>query len=433
VLDVVYNHLGPSGNVLPALAKNYFHPSAANLWGDALNFDGEGSAAVRQFFLQNACQWFDEFRVDGLRLDAVHAIEDKSEPHIIAQIAAAAHARGAFVIAEDERNDAAIITPAEQDGRSAHAAPNAKSRGWGVDGMWSDDFHHVMRVALTGQREAHFANYTGATDEWIAALREGWFYRGQPFKGWQGRPRGTPANHLEPERFVFCISNHDQVGNRPLGDRLHAVISPAAYRAVSMLVCLSPYTPLIFMGQEWAANTPFPFFTDHPGEIGAKMRANRLREFQHYNATYDAATLERMPDPQAEATFRQAKLDWMERERPPQASVLALYRACLQLRAKHAIFQSPPRDAWQVDRVGDGLIGLRWHETTGDWLLLVTVADRTVSVAGSNAFVRNRDARRWRLVLGSEEERFGGGGVPRAARGETLALHGPAAALWREA
>lgn len=417
ILDVVYNHLGPVGNVLPALSSHYFHERKESGWGAALNFDGGESAPVRQFFLQNAAMWLDEFRFDGLRLDAVHAIHDSSESHLVAQIAAAARERGAFVIAEDDRNEAKIVTPVDRD-------------GWGLDGMWSDDFHHTMRVGLTGQCEAHFANYSGAVDEWVETLRAGWFYGGQYFKSWQ-RTRGTPGDALAPEQFIFCISNHDQVGNRPLGDRLHEVISPETYRAVSMLLCLTPFTPLLFMGQEWAASARFPFFTDHPGEIGANMRGNRLKEFERYNATHDASTLARMPDPQAEETFRAAKLDWSERERPVYAATLALYRDCLRVRAQHSIFQSPPRTAWRVQRVGEGSLGLRWSQPERDWLLVTAMAAGEPSIT-DEPFVRPRAGRQWQVVLDSEDERFGGRGVARMIAGEGIPLRGPGTLLLRE-
>ncbi len=402
IMDVVYNHLGPCGNVLPTFSDDYFHREEGSIWGAALNFSGPNSGPVREFFLQNACMWFDDYRVDGLRLDAVHAIVDHSPGHVVAEVAAAAHERGGFVIAEDDRNDARILTAREEG-------------GWGVDGMWADDFHHVMRVALTGQHEAHFANYTGVLDEWVETLRHGWYYRGQHFKSWN-RARGTAAGHLRPEAFVFCISNHDQVGNRPLGDRLSDMISPEEYRAMSMLLCLVPYTPLLFQGQEWATRTPFAFFTDHPGELGGNIAKYRMNEFEHYGATYPAAMLARMPDPQAESTFLAAKLDWEEREREPHAGVLALYRECLRLRARHALFQSPDRNTWRVDPLGTAGLALRWHEPERDWVLVV-------SWRKGVEFAAPDDTRHWTRVLSSNESRFGG-----ASGAEMIA---PAAVLWR--
>lgn len=402
IIDVVYNHLGPCGNVLPKFSPHYFEADRDSGWGAGLNFDGDRSGPVREFFLQNACLWFDEYRVDGLRLDAVHAIEDASRPHFIAEVAAVAHARGAFVIAEDERNDATIITPAE-------------AGGWGVDGMWSDDFHHTLRVALTHQRETFFANYTGTIDEWVTTLRMGWLYHGQYFRTWK-RERGTPAGHLGPEQFVLCISNHDQVGNRPLGDRLSEAVSPEAYRAVSMLLCLSPYTPMLFMGQEWAARTPFPFFTDLPGEVGENLARSRLREFRERGALYSAEMLAQMPDPQAPSTFQAAKLNWTEREQPEHRCILALYRECLRLRATHPIFQSPSRDRWSVDKLRDTTLALHWRDRAGEWLLTVSVVTAaTLEPAGPGE---------WELVLSSNDRRFGG-----EAGRESV---GPGATLWRK-
>lgn len=401
MVDVVYNHLGPCGNVLPLFSSDYFHRERDTLWGAGLNFDGENSAPVRQFFLQNAGMWFDEFRVDGLRLDAVHAIHDRSTPHFVAEIAALAHARGAFVVAEDERNDVQITTSVE-------------AGGWGVDGMWSDDFHHTMRVTLTGEREGHLANYRGGLDEWVATLRAGWLFRGQDSQSRQCAHHAAGAP-LPPEKFVLCISNHDQVGNRPLGDRLGATVSPEVYRAMSALCCLVPYTPLFFMGQEWAAGAAFPYFCDLPGDVGMAMAQYRRNEFVQRGATYSADVLARMPEPQAEATFLKAKLEWDERMLPAHAGVLALYRECLHLRAAHAVFQSAPRSEWTVEKLEGDVLSLRWRDPQGDWWLLVSVAD--------DGLLQPVDHGDWHLVLASNEPRFGGSGA-----NERLS---PGATLWR--
>jgi maltooligosyltrehalose trehalohydrolase len=417
ILDVVYNHFGPSGNVLPQYADAYLHRQRESFWGRTLNFDGVDAAPVRQFFLQNACMWLDEFRFDGLRLDAVHAIHDDSPTHIVAEIAAAAHARGAFVIAEDERNDARIITGRDEG-------------GWGVDALWSDDFHHTMRVALTGQRTAHFACYHGTMAEWAETLREGWLYRGQIFPLWK-RPRGTPGAQLPPERFVLCISNHDQVGNRPLGDRLSDVADPASYRAVSLLLCLQPYTPMLFMGQEWSARAPFPFFCDLPGDLGANIAANRQKEFAHSGAHYESELLERMPDPQAAKTFEAAKLNWAEREQAPHAGVLALYRAALQLRAREPIFWSPARGVWTVEALSEATLALRASDSAGDWLLTICLAPKGEPAVAEHAFVQPRPGRKWERVLASNELRFGGADDA-SAEPAALALHGIGALLLRE-
>lgn len=403
VLDVVYNHLGPNGNVLPAFSPHYFHPERQNVWGRSLNFDGELAGPVRDFFLQNVAMWLDEFRFDGLRLDSTHSIADESAPHFLAEVAAAVHARDGFVIGEDERNDVKTLAPPREG-------------GWGLDGVWADDFHHTVRVALTGQRESHFGSYHGTVAEWVETLSHGWLYRGQYFPHWQ-RGRGSEAGHLPPERFVMCISNHDQVGNRALGERLHHDLAPPRYRAVSMLLCLLPYTPMLFMGQEWATARPFTFFSDHPGEVGRRMAKNRAAEFEHNGAHPGRAVLACMPDPQAEQTFLDSKLDWAERERAPHEQTLALYRACLRLRASEVIFQSPPRKNWAVQKISSGLLGLRWKCRTGDWLLLLSVAPPAEWPTLDDAFGRPRGDRHWKLVLSSNDPRFGG-------RADHPTLHG---------
>ena len=416
VLDVVYNHIGPCGAVLSRYAAGYFHPEKSTIWGQTLNFS---DPAVRAFFVGNACMWLDEYRFDGLRLDATHAIEDDSPVHLVAEIAAAARERGAFTIAEDERNEARVIAPVDEG-------------GWGVDGVWADDFHHAARVTLTRQREAHFASFSGTVDESVRALKSGWIYEGQhsPHKN---APRGTPAGHRPPEQFVHSISNHDQVGNRPLGERLSDSVSPEAYRALSMLLCLTPYTPMLFMGQEWSAGSPFVFFTDLPGEVGAGVADGRRKEFAHYGANYDARTLALMPDPQDPQAFRSCKLDWAERQQPHHIEVLALYRACLRLRAATPIFRNPPREIWAVERVAENVLGLRWKEEGGDWLLLVGLEPGRSTVKEEN-FVACAPGRRWRLRLASNEARFGGDGPGGAGRVESdrIVFPTPGALLLRE-
>jgi len=416
VLDVVYNHVGPSGAVLARYAKDYFHESKHTIWGRTLNFS---DPAVRAFFVGNACMWLDEYRFDGLRLDATHAIEDESPTHLVAEIAAAAKERGAFTIAEDERNEVRVITPADEG-------------GWGADGVWADDFHHTTRVALTRQREAHFASFNGTVEECVRALRSGWVYEGQP-SAHQNAPRGTPASHRPPEQFVHCISNHDQVGNRPLGERLSDSVSPESYRALSMLLCLTPYTPMLFMGQEWAAGSPFVFFSDLPGEVGAGVAEGRRKEFAHYGANHDARSLALMPDPQDPDAFRRCKLDWSERHSPHHVEVLALYRACLRLRAANPIFRNPPRDVWTVEKVAENVLGLRWKEAGGDWLLLVGLAPG-MSTVREEGFTACGAGRRWRIRLASNEARFGGDGPGGAGRVESdrFVFPTPGALLLRE-
>lgn len=404
IVDVVYNHLGPSGNVLPLFSSRYLRQNSDTGWGAGLNFDGEGSEPVRQFFLQNAVMWLDDYRVDGLRLDATHAIHDASSIHLVSQIAGIARTRGAFTIAEDDRNDAKIVSPPE-DG------------GWGVNGVWADDFHHVVRVGLTGERIGYLANYSGDISEWLAALHEGWLFRGQHFPSWR-RPRGTPAAHLPQHKFVFCISNHDQVGNRPCGDRLHDAVSPAMYRAASMLLCLAPYTPMLFQGQEWAASSPFPFFTDFAGDIGENMAKNRRAEFERVGMAYPQEELDQMPDPQAPGTFQAAKLDWRERSRPQHAAVLKLYQECLRLRAEQSVFAACDRSLWRVESHAAKSFSIVWDRPGERWTLIVSLAPGFPPTPPHEGV--------WQMVLSSNEARFGGDVNADAEARLYRAIEGPA-------
>ena len=296
IIDAVYNHFGPDGAYFGAYTKSYFNPAHKTPWGDALNFDGPHNGPVREFFLYNAIHWMEDFHFDGFRLDATHAIVDDSGRHILSEIAAAVHERGGFLFAEDERNDARLATP-EADG------------GIGLDGMWADDFHHIVRVMLTGEQESYFENFAGSAGELTDTLEHGWFYRGQLTRR-GGRERGTECIQLPTSAFCCCISNHDQVGNRAFGERLDESCTPAAYRAASALLCLSPYTPLIFQGQEWMASTPFLFFTDHNEELGRLITAGRRKEFESFKAFAESHLTEQIPDPQHETTFQRSKLNW---------------------------------------------------------------------------------------------------------------------------
>ena len=421
VLDVVYNHLGATGNHLPLYSTHYFHSVRETNWGTSLNFDGDRSAQVRNFFVQNAFYWLDEFRFDGLRLDATHAIHDESPLHLIAEIRQGAHERGAFLIAEDERNEASVISN------------GSGKAGWGLDGVWADDFHHTVRVALTAEREGYLESFKGHLDEWVETLRHGWFYRGQPAPH-LGEPRGTPCAELPTERFVHCISNHDQVGNRALGERLNHLVSPEIYRAISMVICLTPYTPMLFMGQEWSASSPFLYFTDHPGELGTKMAYYRREEFKKVRINMSDAILARMPDPQAKTTFTASVLQWDECQRPPHAQCLALYRECLNLRARVPTFQNPSRETWRVTKLDSELLGIRWSENSGDWLLLVSLAGARDITFSADPFTAPATGRHWESVILSNDFKFGGKAGPGqlSIDRQILSFDRPAAGLLRE-
>ncbi len=331
-LDVVYNHFGPDGAYQGAFSPSYFSHRHRSPWGAGINFDGPRCEGVRHYVVENALRWVHEYHVDGLRLDATHAIVDEGPRHIVAELAAAVHeseparTRRVLVIAEDMRNLAHLVKPeAGSDGE------HPGTPGWGVDAVWSDDFHHQMRVALAGDRDAWFGDFDGTTDDIATTLSNGWFYSGQVAPHF-ARARGTDSTGVPMSRFVVFLQNHDQAGNRAMGDRLHHAIDPAAFRAASVLLLLAPETPLLFMGQEWAASSPFRYFTDHHPELGRAVTEGRRREFRHFAAFSDPAASASIPDPQAWETFATSRLDWEERSHEPHAGVLRLHRSLLRLR-----------------------------------------------------------------------------------------------------
>lgn len=398
VLDVVYNHLGPEGNYLPAITGGRFFTSRHHTpWGDAVNYDGPDSGPVRDFVIQNVLYWAHEYHVDGFRLDATHAILDDSPTHILQEIAGRLHALRPprLVIAEDERNERRLLLPPDEG-------------GFGLDAVWADDLHHELRRLVAGDTEGYFGSYTGSIRDVVTTLRKGWFFEGRE-SGHGGAPRGTPADGLPPRAFVQCIQNHDQVGNRALGDRLHHSIGPSDYRALSALLILSPYTPLLWMGQEWMASAPFLYFTDHPVELGRLVTEGRREEFAHFSSFADPAMREEIPDPQAVETFRRSVLCWEEREGPPHAGVLTLYRELLGLRRSEPALRTRDRAHFAVAALGDHALALRRWSPAGDVLLLV------VRLAGGEPPVLDRQpetrapaGHRWSVVLSTEDERFGG-------------------------
>ncbi len=321
ILDVVYNHLGPDGAYLWTVSPAFFSDRHENPWGRGVNLDGPGSAVVRALLADNARHWIREYHLDGLRLDATHALADDSPRHVLADLAAAVHetpGRRTLAIAEDERNLAVMVRRPEEG-------------GWGLDAVWADDLHHQMRRRLAGDTDGYFADYTGATADVAATLGAGWFYRGQ-HSAYKGAPRGTDPAGVPLSRFVVCLQNHDQIGNRAFGDRLHDAVDPAAYRAALALLLAGPGTPLLFMGQEWAASTPFLYFTDHNEALGRLVTEGRRREFRRFAAFADAEVRARIPDPQARATFDASCLVWEERRAGGHAATWRLTQALLALR-----------------------------------------------------------------------------------------------------
>ncbi|GJD53540.1 Malto-oligosyltrehalose trehalohydrolase [Methylobacterium crusticola] len=327
-LDVVYNHFGPAGNYLHAYAGSFFTERHQTPWGAGINFDGETSGAVvRDYFIHNALYWLEEFHVDGLRFDAVHAILDDSPTHFIAELAE--RIRGALpdrqihLMLENEANQARWLE------RDAGGRPVRHSA------QWADDTHHGWHVLLTGEEAGYYESFADRPVAHLArSLAEGFAYQGEPFKTLGGHPRGESSGHLPPSAFVTFLQNHDQVGNRALGERLSHIADPDRLALARAGLLLAPQIPMLWMGEEWSASTPFLFFVDFaPDEaLNKAVRDGRRREFKSFAAFADDEKAKTIPDPTAEATFRASVLDWSERERSPHAEVLADTRALLALR-----------------------------------------------------------------------------------------------------
>jgi maltooligosyltrehalose trehalohydrolase len=349
-LDVVYNHLGPDGNYLGELAP-YFNDAYVTPWGQALNLDGPGSLEVRRWVLDNVQQWLRDFHVDGLRLDAVHELHDDSALHVLEEMSrevdalAAETGRTLWLVAESDRNDPRTVTP-----RGTGDAVG----GLGVHGQWADDVHHALHVALTGETQGYYADFAdpGALAK---VLRTPFFHDGT-FSTFRGRPHGRPvdATGVPGWRFVAALQTHDQVGNRAQGDRLSGAqldLDPGLLACGAALLLTSPYTPMLFMGEEWGARTPWQFFTDHTNpEIAAATASGRKAEFGSHGWDEDD-----VPDPQDAETFRRSKLDWSEPDREPHARLLRWYRDLLALRKAHPELRDPRLDrvdvTWQDRRL----------------------------------------------------------------------------------
>jgi len=322
IQDVVYNHFGPSGNYLPRFGP-YLTSEGENPWGSHVNLDGEGSDEVRRHILDNVRMWFEDYHVDGLRLDAVHALEDSSEVHLLEDIAMlagrlSAHLRRPLtVIAESDLNDPHLITPRE-------------AGGLGLDAQWSDDFHHALHVALTGETDGYYADFAPLSA--LAKVCAKGFFHDGTWSSFREREHGSPidVDRVPAWRLVVCSQNHDQVGNRARGDRLPERLDDDQLALAALLTLTGPFTPMLFQGEEWAASSPFPFFTSHPEpDLARAVTDGRLQEFERMDWDVDA-----VPDPQDPETFRQAKLDWAELETGRHAVLLGVYRELADLRRR---------------------------------------------------------------------------------------------------
>jgi maltooligosyltrehalose trehalohydrolase len=387
-LDVVYNHLGPDGAYQSVFAPQFYSGRHKTPWGDGLNFDGEDREKVRAYFIESALMWIHDYDIDGLRVDATHAIVDDSQPPFLTELTEQVHAaarhlgKDLFIIAEDERNERNLILRPERGGN-------------GFDAVWSDDFHHHLRHRLAGDCDGYYRDFDGTTESIARTIRQGWDFSGQ-FASHSGHARGTAPDGLSHESHVFCIQNHDQIGNRAFGERLSTQISCPAYYAASALLLLAPEIPLVFMGQEWAAPEPFLYFTNHNPGLGRLVTEGRRKEFEHFSAFTDEKRRERIPDPQAEETFLRSKLDWNRRDTPGSTACLRWYRALLRVR-RHLV------QNWQFQSsrtLNTDAIELCWTSDNGKFYAVVAL--------GAPAQVQNMEWSKMALLLDSEQRPFEG-------------------------
>lgn len=398
ILDVVYNHLGPEGCVHRAYAGAYFAKERYNEWGDSLNFDGDDSGPVREYFAFNAAYWMDEYHFDGLRLDATDTIHDESETHILAVLTSrariAAGSRSIVVIAENERQDTRLT-------RSLSCA------GYGLDALWNDDFHHTAVVALTGRREAYYSDHRGTPQELISAAKYGYLFQGQRY-AWQRHGRGTRTDGLSPRTFVTFIENHDQVANGGDGTRLWSRTSPGRYRAMTALLLLIPATPLLFQGQEFGSSAPFLYFADHEPGLAAAVQKGRAEFVRQFPSLATAEMQARLPAPHDRATFEQCKLEWVEQE--SHQAHHRLHMDLIALRKREPAFNAQNPVDGAVLAAEAFVLRFQTGSPADERILIVNLGADLEAGGFAEPLVAPPDGLLWTTAWSSEHPDYGGGG-----------------------
>jgi maltooligosyltrehalose trehalohydrolase len=401
ILDVVYNHLGPAGNYLPLFAPAYFSSRHKTDWGAAINFDGPDAGPVREFFLTNAAYWIAEFHLDGLRLDATQTIfDDNPGEHILAAVArvtrAAAQGRAVVLIAENEPEHTQLVRPLDQG-------------GYGLDALWNDDFHHSARVAATGRKEAYYTDYRGRPQEFISTVKYGPLWQGQWYT-WQKQPRGTPAFGVPPAAFVNFLDNHDQVANSALSLPLSTRMTGSQFRTLTALLLLSPGTPMLFQGQEFASSAPFYFFADHQADLADKVARGRRKFMAQFASLADPHTAPPFPVPHDRATFERCRLD--EKEREQHGWAIALHRDLIALRRHTPAFAAQRAGAVDGAVLGEEAFVLRFFSPEGDRLLLINLGRELHLEVMPDPLLAPPAGQEWQLLWSSEDPRYGGEGIP---------------------
>jgi maltooligosyltrehalose trehalohydrolase len=400
ILDVVYNHTGPAGNYFRNFADDYFSKKYECEWGEPFNFDGKNSGPVREFFLTNVRYWVEEFHMDGYRIDATQAIFDDSEEHLLSAITREARrqagARQLFIVGENEPQLTSLLRPVSEGGN-------------GLDALWNDDFHHTAVVALTGRDEAYYTDYRGTPQEFISCAKYGYLYQGQHYR-WQKKRRGTPAYGLEPAQFIAFLENHDQVANSGFGKRVHMESSPGKYRAMTALLLLGPWTPMLFQGQEFCASARFFYFNDLREDLRAEVARGREEFLKQFPSIASKETVEHLSIPSDPGTFERSKLDLGERK--THAEAYALHCDLLRLRRTEKAFHAQRLGEYDGAVLGREAFLIRHFGTAGDDRLLLVNLGRTEHLSPApEPLLAPPAGKRWVTLWSSESPKYGGPGA----------------------
>ena len=416
ILDVVYNHFGPDGNFLGEFSSDYATDKYKNEWGQAPNF--EGPLPAREYFVENAAYWIDEYHFDGLRIDATQDVHDASPEHVLRAITQrarrAAGDRSLFIVGENEPQDVRLVRP-------------PSSGGYGLDALWNDDFHHTATVALTGRREAYYTDYKGSVQELLSAAKYGFLYQGQWYR-WQKKRRGTSSIGLPACAYVTYLENHDQLANSAFGERLHKVAAPARHRAITAFWLLGPATPMLFQGQEFSSSAPFQYFADVPEGLRQAVTEGRREFLSQFPSIQDPEVTAALGVPSSDATFRRCKLDFGERER--HAEAYALHGDLVRLRRSDPVVAGEDVHLDGAILAADALVLRYFGGRHGDRLLVLNLGcDLDLSPAPEPLLAPPQD-QHWRMLWSSESPRYGGRGTPPIAPHEEWRVPGTCAVLF---
>jgi maltooligosyltrehalose trehalohydrolase len=421
ILDVVYNHLGPDGNYMEQFTENFFTDKYKTDWGKAINFDGVNSGFVRNFITQNALYWCEEFQIDGLRFDATQDIFDNSETHILSEIVQAIRSKSSkdkYFVAENEPQNSRFVLPPEKN-------------GLGIDSMWNDDFHHSCIVALTGRNEAYYSDYLGKPQEFISLCKYGFLYQGQYYK-WQKKRRGTPSLYLEAPSLVNFIQNHDQVANSSRGLRIDKVASLGSYKAITALMILSPGTPMLFQGEEYASSAPFFYFADHKEELSELIYNGRTEFMSQFRSIATPEMLARLPVPNDIQTFVSCKINIEEKNN--NKAIFDLHKDLIKIKKEDPVISLQQNDKIDGAVLGDSSFVIRYFGNNNDdrILLLNLGVDLHLNPAPEPLLSPLND-KGWQILWSSEDIKYGGSGTAPLETENNWIIPGHAAVLLQPA